>query len=422
MKRWTLPEGWEWVQVGKIADLHGGSTPRRHHQDYFGGEIVWVTPTDLTMNGGIPTITSSKVTLTQAGLDSCSAKLLPVGTVLFSSRASIGKIGIAGIELATNQGFINFVCRQEIYNRYLAWALRFLTPQIQTLASSTTYLEISKSAMRQFPIPIPYPSDPARSLAEQRRIVARLEALLGEVRAMRDLIRAMRQQWDELMQSALGEVFPSEGQALPEGWEWKPLPEVCKINPQRPRIQRNDETPTSFVPMQAVDDQTGAIVDMQIRPYGEVKRGYTYFEENDVLMAKITPSMENGKAAIARDLIDGIGFGTTEFHVFHPSEGILPEWIFFFIRRKAFRDRAKMSFKGAVGQQRVPEDFLLVQEIPIPYPNNLERSIAEQRRIVARLEAVQAEVSAARQALEADERRVAELEQSILAAAFRGEM
>lgn len=276
--------------------------------------------------------------------------------------------------------------------------------------------------LRKFPIPIPYPDTPERSLAEQRRIVARLEALLGEVKALREQVQTLQRDVNRLMESALAEVFPAAGQPLPQGWGWKDMPEVCLINPKRPRIQRDDKNPTSFIPMQAVDDRTGTIIDLQLRPYGEVKRGYTYFEENDVLMAKITPSMENGKAAIARNLIDGIGFGTTEFHVFRPRSNILPEWIFYFIRRKVFRETAKMSFRGAVGQQRVPEEFLLTQKIPLPNPNDPERSLAEQRRIVAYLDGIQQTVREAQELIQSDLRAIEQLEQSILAAAFRGEV
>ena len=183
---------------------------------------------------------------------------------------------------------------------------------------------------------------------------------------------------------------------LPEGWTWSLLEDVCEINPRRPRIVQDDDVPTSFVPMAAVDEVEGKIADMQIRPYGEVRRGYTYFEENDVLFAKITPSMENGKAAIARGLIGGIGFGTTEFHVLRSRNGVSPEWVFHFIRQQFFRKEARRHFRGAVGQQRVPQGFLETYSIPIPYPDDPERSRFEQRRIVARLEALLDEVREAR--------------------------
>ena len=208
---------------------------------------------------------------------------------------------------------------------------------------------------------------------------------------------------------------------LPRGWGWKKLSEISVINPARPRIQRSDDDATSFVPMQAVDEFEGKISQMQIKPYGQVKRGYTYFEENDVLLAKITPSMENGKAAIARGLLGGIGFGTTEFHVFHPNPDVLPEWIFYYIRRKTFRAEAKNNFRGAVGQQRVPEEFLIDYPIPIPYPDDPARSLAEQRRIAARLETLLGETRALREEVQSMRRDLEALEQSILAAAFRGE-
>jgi type I restriction enzyme S subunit len=128
---------------------------------------------------------------------------------------------------------------------------------------------------------------------------------------------------------------------------------------------------------------------MEVQPYREVMRGYTYFEEEDVLFAKITPSMENGKAAIARGLIDGLGFGSTEFHRLRPGDSIIPEWAYFFVRQSSFRREAATHFRGSVGQQRVPKEFLAQHLIPAP-PRET------QRRIVARIEGLFAELGAAR--------------------------
>ena len=106
---------------------------------------------------------------------------------------------------------------------------------------------------------------------------------------------------------------------LPPGWRWVKLGEVCKINPRSPRdFTRSLDTPTTFIPMAAINEKTGTVTGPQIVPYYRVAKGYTYFEEGDVLFAKITPCMQNGKHVIARNLIDRIGFGTTEFHVLRP--------------------------------------------------------------------------------------------------------
>jgi type I restriction enzyme S subunit len=177
---------------------------------------------------------------------------------------------------------------------------------------------------------------------------------------------------------------------LPEGWKWHTLSDVCEVNPRKPSLEREESALTSFVPMAAVDEEQGAITDMEIRPYSEVKRGYTYFEEDDVLFAKITPSMENGKPAIARGLIDGIGFGSTEFHRLRPGERVIPEWIHLFVRQQRFRDEAAIHFRGSVGQQRVPKEFLKSHLVPVP------STVYEQRRIVARIETLFDRVEEAR--------------------------
>jgi type I restriction enzyme S subunit len=157
-------------------------------------------------------------------------------------------------------------------------------------------------------------------------------------------------------------------------------PDVCILNPKKREISSlPDDTFVSFVPMAKVDDVSGLMDALSVKKIGEVRKGYTYFAEGDVVFAKITPCMENGKSAIARNLHNGIGFGTTEFHVLRPGPLVVPEWLHFFVRRLEFRLAAKKSMQGAAGQQRVPIDFLRHSEMPVlPFD--------EQRRIVARIE------------------------------------
>jgi len=169
---------------------------------------------------------------------------------------------------------------------------------------------------------------------------------------------------------------------LPSTWREVRLSEVCEINP---RLISGDKPPddeiVTFLPMSAVDEVFGEILRPEQKAYKEVSKGFTPFKEGDVLFAKITPSMENGKAAVARGLINGIGFGSTEFHVLRPIEHLLSEYLFYFIRMPAFRHWAKASFVGTAGQQRVPSQFL--ERVPIPLP-----SLPEQLRIVEILKQV----------------------------------
>ncbi len=131
----------------------------------------------------------------------------------------------------------------------------------------------------------------------------------------------------------------------------------------------------SFVPMAAVSEVSASVTDAIERPFSEVARGYTAFRNNDVLFAKITPCMENGKVAIARNLRNHVGFGSTEFHVIRAGERVIPEYLWFFMRTREFRDEAKSRMVGAGGQQRVPADFVSSASIPLPH-------LPEQHRIV----------------------------------------
>lgn len=179
---------------------------------------------------------------------------------------------------------------------------------------------------------------------------------------------------------------------LPAGWEWRYLndPEICLLNPKKSEIKElPDNTEVTFVPMACLDDATGIIKNSQEKKLGAVRKGYTYFVENDVVFAKITPCMENGKAAIAKGLKNGIGFGTTEFHVLRPGIRVISEWLHLSVRRSSFREAARGSMCGGAGQQRVPVDFLRQSRIPIP-------PVTEQKRIVRRVEEISSRIEVTR--------------------------
>lgn len=189
------------------------------------------------------------------------------------------------------------------------------------------------------------------------------------------------------------------------------LSEVATINPRRPNVERDDDAPTSFVPMDAVDDTSGAITRVDVKPYRKLKKGYTHFQDGDVIFAKITPCMQNGKHAVVRGLSDGIGFGSTEFHVIRPFAQVRPDWIHFFLRREETLNAAIKTFTGTVGQQRVPPSFLEHLELPLP-------PIEFQDRVAELLKAQLVEVDAARQAAQAQSKNIAMLRRRLLAEVF----
>lgn len=215
--------------------------------------------------------------------------------------------------------------------------------------------------------------------------------------------------------------MPIEQYRLPPGWHWDQIANVAMINPPRPPLARADAAATTFVPMAAVSERGKGITAAELRPFGEIKKGYTYFAEGDVLFAKISPCMQNAKHAVARNLIDGIGFGSTEFHVVRPKvhsesgvEPILSEWIHFYLLNPLVIAAAAETFTGAVGQQRVRPEFLHALPIPVPPP-------LEQRRLVALLVEQMNKVDEAHAAIESQIEATALLRASYLREIFQGE-
>ena len=203
---------------------------------------------------------------------------------------------------------------------------------------------------------------------------------------------------------------------LPEGWALSTIGEVVELNPSKPpQNAYPSDLPVTFLPMPAVDADSGTITAPEQRTFGQVRKGYTAFQENDVLFAKITPCMENGKATIARTLTNGLGFGSTEFHVLRPNGAVIPEYIYHYIRQESFRRDAEAEMTGSVGQKRVPPGFVYDAEIPLP-------PLTEQKRIVEKVEELLARVNAARDRLEEVPKIMKRFRQSVLAAACSGRL
>ncbi len=211
---------------------------------------------------------------------------------------------------------------------------------------------------------------------------------------------------------------------LPRGWIIRRLSEVAKINPRKPKGKGIDNNlKVSFIPMRCVEEITGNI-DLSItRRYDEVGKGYTYFKNGDIIFAKITPCMENGKIAITYGLKNGIGFGSTEFHVIRLNgDYIVQKFYFHYLMQDSFRHMAQKNMKGTAGQQRVPLDYLENALVLLP-------PLSEQKRIVAKIESIFTQIDASQQKLEKLSLQVKSvhesldmLKSSILKQAFEGKL
>jgi type I restriction enzyme S subunit len=200
-------------------------------------------------------------------------------------------------------------------------------------------------------------------------------------------------------------------------WRTTTLGEACEINPRKPNLNTTpDSTAVMFVPMAAVDDLTGVVEAPEIRSLGEVrKKSYTAFSSGDVLFAKITPCMENGKSAVVPEIPSGLGFGSTEFHVLRARHDVDARFVWHLIRQENFRRIAEQHMTGTVGQARVPKSFLEDFQIAIP-------SKQEQEAIARLLDDALQTCRAARQHLDTSRRSLQRFRRATLAAACSGRL
>ena len=170
------------------------------------------------------------------------------------------------------------------------------------------------------------------------------------------------------------------------------LAEICEINPKGEPL--DDASLVSFVGMSDVSED-GKIEVGNIRPCGEVKKGFTAFKEDDVLFAKITPCMENGKGALAVGLTNGIGYGSTEFHVLRPKRDVaIGKWLYYLTAWPVFRANAAVHMTGSAGQKRVPKSFLEMYELAVPSTDIQSQQSANLDRVRKVLDLRRAQLSA----------------------------
>ena len=292
------------------------------------------------------------------------------GDVLFAKMADTKKTILLDKETAENiysTGFFAVRAKQGMITAeclyYLLTSDVFLR-QKNKHSSGATQRAITNKGLEAIDISIP-------NLDEQTRLVAKLDALSRVIKSREQQLVEL----DNLIKARFVELFGMPGTDA-FGWGLVPLGSICVINPKKSQDKRLSEgIEVSFVPMPAVTE-SGQIEPSTVKKYEEVKSGFTYFAEEDVLFAKITPCMENGKGAVAKGLCNGIGFGSTEFHVLRPVDGKTnPYWIYILTVFPQFREDAAANMTGSAGQRRVPASFLETYKVALP-PIKLQEQFA----------------------------------------------
>ncbi|MBU4338008.1 N-6 DNA methylase [Patescibacteria group bacterium] len=272
--------------------------------------------------------------------------------------------------------------QHRLLNKYLFHSLKQPVKNLISQGGVIQYLRLPQIIGIKLPLP---------PIEVQREIVEQIEAkqnAIDHAKAVIENIYRERRYFGQSLRKL-------------EGVEWVELEELCEINPKKSEVKEKD-IEVSFVPMTDVSEQNYYFEPKQTKIISEVYKGYTYFAENDVLLAKITPCFENGKSAIARKLKNGIGFGSTEFIVFRTNDKTIPEWIYNFVANTQFIDEGKNHMTGSAGQRRLNIDFVRKYKIPLP-------SLEIQKKLVAEAEKEQQIINANKQLIEIYEQKIADV-------------
>ena len=373
-------------------------------------------------NDGLPIIRIQNLTNTSKDVNRTTKKFedkyfIKNGDLLFAWSASLGAYIWNGGDAWLNQHIFKIIPNDNIDKMYLYYFLLQVIDKLYSKTHGSGMVHITLKPFKSTPIPVP-------NIDVQKRIVERIETLFAKLDEAKEKLQNTLDTFEIRKTAILHKAFTGELTAnwrkqhglTMDSWEEKELGEVCKVNP--PKINTKnlpDDLNVSFFPMASLSEITGEIVNPEIRILGKVRSGFTNFSEGDVVFAKITPCMENGKSAIIGKLVNDIGYGTTEFYVLRCGKKLSNKYLYHIVRSKKFRDEAKANMTGAVGQQRVPKAFMENYNLNLP-------TFDEQTEIVRIIDNLLAKEQQAHSIAQNALAKIDLIKKSILARAFHGQL
>ena len=417
---YKVPDNWCWTRLGASINLYNGDRGSNYpsKKDYQSRGIPFINAgaiVDGELNEAeFNYISEEKYNALRAGK-------IQQGDLLYCLRGSIGKTAIVHQEFkgAISSSLCILRTKESMLKEFLYYLLcsNVIWHQQALAENGSAQPNLSAASVMEYIIPLP-------PIPEQQRIVDRIEILFAKLDEAKQKAQDALDSFETRKAAILHKAFTGELTARwrkehgvgMESWDKTILKNVCKVNPKKTDTNGlPDDLEVSFFPMASLSEIYGEITEPQTRLLKDVKNGFTNFSEGDIVFAKITPCMENGKSAIIGKLVNGIGYGTTEFYVLRCSENLYNRYLYHMVRDTSFRNKAKAVMSGAVGQQRVPKSFM--ENYPINLP-----SVPEQTEIVRILDDLLAKEQQAKEAAEAMLEQIDLIKKSILARAFRGEL
>jgi len=394
----NLPKNWQVRKLGDVAHFIGGGTPSKQIDSYFSGNILWATVRDMNVD----IIEDTEVKISESGLINSSSKIVPSGNIIIATRVGVGKVCRNAFDTAINQDLRGICANNQTDVKYLFYFLKSISPYLQFISKGATVKGIRVEQVAELPVPLP-------PLPEQNRIVAKLDSLFERTDKATILVEQNIANAKHLMASVLNDAF--------DGLDCDrvKLQDACIINPLKSEVKGLGNIVVSFLPMADLNARQIDFVPKQTKQIAEVYTGYTYFKNGDVLLAKVTPCFENGKSGLATNLVNGIGFGSSEYYVLRTKQTVLPEYLYYNITSSEFLQQGAQNMSGAVGLKRVTKDFLFNYEIPVP-------SIEVQENVIKYFASQTTKLALLNKRLVERLLELKALKSSLLDAAFKGEL
>ncbi|WP_169713719.1 restriction endonuclease subunit S [Paludifilum halophilum] len=376
---------WKEIKLKDICHIIGGGTPSKRNPEYWDGYIPWVTPTDVTKNK-LRELEFTSSYITQVGLAESSAKLIPPGSILMTTRATIGECVINKVTMATNQGFTNFICKEKVFNKYLYYTLIAHKPQFDKLGSGSTFKEVSKQIIKSYPVLLP-------PLPEQRKIAAILSSVDEAIEKTEAIITQTETVKKGLMQKLLTRGIghtrfkKTEIGEIPEEWEIKNIQQVSSFVSRGKGPKYVEHSSFKVINQKCIQWNS---IELNEAKYVDEQTKATWKEElfvkkNDVLLNS------TGTGTIGRTNIMNSTSGdlVVDSHVtiVRTREEILnPHFLKYYLETQRTQQRLEvLCYTGSTNQIELSKTQLLQFPIPIP-------SLYEQSRIAEVLSSVEAKI------------------------------
>ncbi|NVN36114.1 restriction endonuclease subunit S [Komagataeibacter swingsii] len=412
---WAIPPSWTWAEIENVGRVVSGGTPSTKEASYWGKEIVWFSPADLS---GYKTkyIARGAKSLSRKGLANSSAQIMPKGTVMFSSRAPIGYVAITSVEAATNQGFKSIVPADGIFNEYLYYYLKAAKYVAEERATGTTFKEISGSAFAKVPVPVA-PTN------EQRRIVAKIEELFSELDKGVESLTTAREQLKAYRQSLLKHAFAgklteewrSSHDSTPS-WQTVPVAELLAVPLCNGRSVKDRAGGFPVLRLTALKQGRMDLTENKQGAWDRTTAQPFLVAEGDFFVARGNGSKSLvGMGGLVGEVTHDVAFPDTMIRLRLDTSKVIPRYFALCWNSRLVRQQIERDARTTAGIYKINQDHVSAFTIPVP-------SLDEQTLIVERLEKRLLETAFLQQQAEDEVSRSAALYQSILRKAFSGQL